>query len=154
MTKNSPKPYNVTTSNVFLTQKGQNSQNKNFPRHNTAIRWIKAIVSSFWASYVKFWYAVLKKKLKTWFFGQKWPNFGPKKVKWPKNFYHNPNLLYLVLNRKLGLKNKNCQTNISRLEETGQKWSKTSICHHKQCIFDQKWAKTAKTRIFQTQHYR
>ena len=74
-----------------------------------------------------------------------WTKKGPKMAE--KFFCHDPNLLYLVLNHKLGLKNKNCQTNISRLEEIGQKWSKTSICHHKQCIFDQKWAKTAKTRI-------
>ena len=65
-----------------------------------------------------------------------------------KFFYHNSNLLYLIVNHKLSLKNKNCQTNINRLQEIGQKWSKTSICHHKQCIFDQKWAKMAKTRIF------
>ena len=71
------------------------------------------------------------------------PDFRAKMAKfWTKKrskndqkfFYRNPNLLYLVLNHKIGLKNKNCQTNISRLEEIGQKWSKTSICHHKQCI--------------------
>ena len=75
-----------------------------------------------------------------------WTKKGPKTVK--KFFCHNSNLLYLVLNYKLCLKNKNWQTNINRLQEIGRKWSKTSICHHKQCIFDQKWAKTITTRIF------
>ena len=39
----------------FWPQNGQNDQNKNFPRHNTTVKWLKAIVSSFWPSYVKFW---------------------------------------------------------------------------------------------------
>ena len=34
------------------------------------------------------------------------------------------------------------------MEENGQKQPKTIQCHHKQCIFDPKMAKTAKTRIF------
>ena len=75
-----------------------------------------------------------------------WTKKGPKMT--IKFFHHNPNLLYLILNYKLGLKNKICQTNLSRLEEIDQKWSKTSICHHKQCIFDQNLTKTAKTKIF------
>ena len=29
-----------------------------------------------------------------------------------------------------------------------KKGQKSSLCHHKQCIFDQKLAKTAKIRIF------
>ena len=32
--------------------------------------------------------------------------------------------------------------------ENGQKQPKTILCHHKQCIFDPKMTKTAKTRIF------
>ena len=31
-------------------QNGQNGQNKNFPRHNTAIKWFKATAPSFWPS--------------------------------------------------------------------------------------------------------
>ena len=38
---------------------------------------------------------------------------------------------------------------INGLGENGQKQPKTILCHHKQCIFDPKMAKTAKTRIFQ-----
>ena len=59
---------------------GQNGQNENFHRHNTTVKWLKAIVLSFWASYVKFWCAVLKKKLKNDFLpkmaknGEKRPN--------------------------------------------------------------------------------
>ena len=44
----------------------------------------------------------------------KMAKFCTKKVQ--KIFWHNLNLLYLILNHKLGLKNKNCQTNISGLE--------------------------------------
>ena len=38
--------------------------------------------------------------------------------------------------------------NINILEEIGQKPQKTPVCHHMQCIFDPKRAKTAKTRFF------
>ena len=48
-----------------------------------------------------------------------WTKKGPKMAE--KFFCHDPNLLYLVLNHKLGLKNKNCQTNIGSLEKN---WSK------------------------------
>ena len=37
---------------------------------------------------------------------------------------------------------------INGLEENDQKQPKTIKCHHKQCIFGPKMAKTAKTRIF------
>ena len=90
-----------------------------------------------------------RKQPKTWFLSKNGQILDQKRSKNDqKMFYHSQNLLYLVLNHKLGLKNKNCQTNISRLEEIGQKWSKTSICHHKQCIFEPKMDKTAQTRIF------
>ena len=69
-------------------------------------------------------------------------------------FCNNSNLLYLILNHKFGLKNKNQHTtNINRLKEIGQKWSKTSICHHKQCIFDQKGPKWPNPELPWTQNY-
>ena len=45
----------------FWPKNGQNGQNKNFPRHNTAIRQFKAIVPSFWPSFRQIWCAVSKK---------------------------------------------------------------------------------------------
>ena len=45
----------------FLPKNDQNGQNKNFPRHNTAIWWFKAIVPSFWPSFRQIWRAVTKK---------------------------------------------------------------------------------------------
>ena len=65
--------------------------------------------------------------------------FGPRNVqRWSKKFCHNLKLLYLILNHKLGLKNKNWQTNISRLEEIGQKWSKTLNLSPQAMFFGQK----------------
>ena len=60
----------------FWPKMGQNGQNENFPRHNTTVKWLKTIVSSFWASYMKFWCAVLKKKLKNLIFWLKMAKNG------------------------------------------------------------------------------
>ena len=64
-----------------IGQNGQNGQNENFPRHNTTVKWLKTIVSSFLASYMKFWCGVLKKKLKTLIF---WPKMARNGEKGPK----------------------------------------------------------------------
>ena len=53
----------------FFTKNGQICQNKNFPRHYTTDKWFKAIVSSFWPSYMKFRCTVLKKITKNDIFG-------------------------------------------------------------------------------------
>ena len=60
---------------------GQNVQNKNFPRHNTAIWWLKAIVPSFWPSFRQIWCVDSKKMSKNLIFclkmakiGKNWPN--------------------------------------------------------------------------------
>ena len=96
----------------FWPKMGQYGQNENFPRHNTTIRCFKAIVPSFWPSFRQFWCAILKKMSKNVIFWAKmakfWTKKGPKMTK--KIFYHNPNLLYLVLNHKLGLKNNKRKT--------------------------------------------
>ena len=73
---------------------------------------------------------------------------GPKRVqKWPRFFFQNKNFHWPFLNNKLSLNNKKLTKIINGLEENGLKQPKT-ICHHKQCIFDPKMAKMAKTRIF------
>ena len=48
----------------FWPKNGQNGQNKNFPRHNTAIQWFKATVPKFWPSFRQIWCAVSKKMSK------------------------------------------------------------------------------------------
>ena len=65
----------------FWPKIGQNGQNKNFHRHNTAIRWFKAIVPSFWPSFRQIWCADSKKMSENLIFERKWTNFGQKKVK-------------------------------------------------------------------------
>ena len=64
----------------FWPKNGQNSQNKNFPRHNTAIRWFKTIVPSFWPSFTQIWCVDSKKMSKNLIFwlkmaknGKNWP---------------------------------------------------------------------------------
>ena len=65
---------------MYFWPNGQNSQNKNFPRHNTAIRWFKAIVPSFWPSFRQIWCVDSKKMSKNMIFwlkmaknGKNWP---------------------------------------------------------------------------------
>ena len=48
----------------FWPKNGQNDQNKNFPRHNTAIQWFKATVPRFWPIFRQIWCAVSKKMSK------------------------------------------------------------------------------------------
>ena len=76
----------------FWPKNGQNNQNKNFPRHNTAIRWFKAIVPSFWPSYRQIWSVDSKKMSKNLIFwlkmaknGKNWPFFGQKRPN--ENFF-------------------------------------------------------------------
>ena len=69
----------------FWPKMGENGQNENFPRHNTTLKWLKEIVSSFCASYIKFWCAVLKKKLKNLIFWPKMAKNGRTRI-----FFKNP----------------------------------------------------------------
>ena len=64
----------------FWPKNGQNGQNKNFPRHNTAIKWFKATVPSFWLSFRQIWCANLKKMSKNLIFGLKMAKYGKN---WP-----------------------------------------------------------------------
>ena len=78
--------------------------NKKFPRHNTAIRWFKAIVSSVWPSLRQIWCAVSKKMSENLIFERKWPNFGPKRVqKWPWFLCQSKNFHWPFLNNKISL---------------------------------------------------
>ena len=64
----------------FWPKNGQNDQNKNFPRHNTAIKWFKATVPSFWPSFRQIWCANSKKMSKNLIFGLKMAKYGKN---WP-----------------------------------------------------------------------
>ena len=64
----------------FWPKNGQNGQNKNFPRHNTAIKWFKATVPRFWPSFRQIWCADSKKMCENLIFwlkmvknGKNWP---------------------------------------------------------------------------------
>ena len=62
----------------FWPKNGQNGQNKNFPRHNTAIKWFKATVLSFWPSFRQIWCAVSKKMIENLIFSKKGAFWGGK----------------------------------------------------------------------------
>ena len=64
----------------FWPKNGQNSQNKNFPRHNTAIRWFKVIVPRFRPSFRQIWCVDSKKMSKNLIFGLKMAKYGKN---WP-----------------------------------------------------------------------
>ena len=79
----------------FWPKNGQNGQNKNFPRHNTAIQWFKATVPKFWPSFRKIWCAVSKKmsknlilRLKMAKNGKNWPFLA--KISKTRIFFKNP----------------------------------------------------------------
>ena len=107
--KISPKPYIMLPQAMYFWPKNsQNSQNKNFHRRNTTIKWFKATVPSFWPSFRQIWCADSKKMSENMIFERKWPNFGPKKgPKWPWFFYQNKNCHWPFLNNKLSSNNKN-----------------------------------------------
>ena len=95
----------------FWPKNGQNGQNKNFPRHNTAIQWFKATVPRFWPSFRKIWCAVSKKMSKTLILRlTSTPSDGP-----PLRF----KTINLIQITKINLKN------INGLKENGQKQSKS-----------------------------
>ena len=79
----------------FWPQNGQNGQNKNFPRHNTAIKWFKATFPSFWPRFRQIWCAESKKMSKNLFFwlkmaknGKNWPFLA--KISKSRIFFKNP----------------------------------------------------------------
>ena len=82
----SAKKHMSSQAMYFWPKNGQNSQNKNFPRHKTAIRWFKAIVPSFWPSFRQIWCADSKKMSKNLIFwlknDQKWLKLA---IFWPKS---------------------------------------------------------------------
>ena len=126
-----------TTSNVFLTKKGQNGHKENFSRHKTTVKWFKAIVPSFRPSYIWNSDAPFQRKwLKTWFLGQNGQFLDQKKgPKLAKNFFDkilNCFIHYETINLVL-------KTKISKITSTDRKkMAENLIFHHKQCIFDQK----------------
>ena len=91
----------------FWPKNGQKRQNKNFPRHNTAIKWFKATVPSFWPSFRQIWCAISKKMSESLIFERKWPNFGPKmgpKMA-PIFFFRTKDFHLPFLNNKLSFNN-------------------------------------------------
>ena len=137
----------------FWPKNGQNGQNKNFPRHNNAIWWFKAIVPSFSQSFRQIWWAVSKKITENLIFERKWPNFGPKKgPKMALFFCQNKNFHWLFLNNKLGL-NKKIK---KKPQPFRRKWPKTSPKPYNvttsNVFLPQIWPKRPKQEFFQPQH--
>ena len=71
----------------FRPKNGQNGQNKNFPRHKTAIRQFKAIDLSFWPSFGQIWCAVSKKMSKNLIFSKNGQILDQKGSKNGPNFF-------------------------------------------------------------------
>ena len=64
-------------------------------------------------------------------------------------FWQNPKFFYSLMNHKYSMYQKlSIQHHNNIFEKIGQKPPKTPFCHHMQCIYDPKRAKTAKTRFF------
>ena len=81
----------------FWPQNGQNGQSKNFLRHNTAIRWSKAIDPRFWPSFRQIRCAVSKKMSKNLIFVAKMAKFWTKRVKNGPDFLSEQKFLLTIL---------------------------------------------------------
>ena len=127
----------------FWPKNGQNSQNKNFPRHITAIRWFKATVPSFWPSFRQIWCVVSKKMSENLIFEQKWPNFGPKKdPKMAQIFCQNKKFHWPFLNNKLSSKiNKKSSTIWTKMVKNSLKPYNVTTSN---VFLTQKWPKWPK----------